>query len=48
MMGMVSIFTYVSEEPRARVMAADGYGAFRKPKFVRGCCEMQVFIIVLV
>ena len=32
--------------PRARGMAAyvrDGYGAFRQPKFERGCCEMLVF-----
>ena len=32
--------------PRARGMAAyvrDGYGAFRKPKFECGCCEMLVF-----
>ena len=31
--------------PRARGMAAyvrDGYGAFRKPKFECGCCEMMV------
>ena len=33
---------------RARVMAAyarDGFGAFRKPKFERGCCEMLFFRI---
>ena len=32
--------------PRGRGMAAyvrDGYGAFRKPKFECGCCEMLVF-----
>ena len=32
--------------PRARGMAAyvrNGYGAFRKPKFECGCCEMLVF-----
>ena len=34
--------------PRARGMAAyvrDGYGAFRQPKFERGCCEMLVFSV---
>ena len=32
--------------PRARGMAAyvrDGYGAFRKPIFECGCCEMLIF-----
>ena len=32
--------------PRARWMAAyvrDGYGAFRQPKFDRGCSEILVF-----
>ena len=32
--------------PSAQGMAAyirDGYGAFRQPKFVCGCCEMLVF-----
>ena len=32
--------------PRARGMAAyvrDGYGAFRRPKFECGCCEIRVF-----
>ena len=32
--------------PRARGMAAyvrEGYGAFRRPKFECGCCEVLVF-----
>ena len=37
--------------PRARWMAAyvrDGYGAFRQPKFERGCCKMLVFRVCCV
>ena len=36
--------------PRARGMAAyirDRYGAFRQPKFERGCCEMMVLRVVV-
>ena len=29
--------------PRAGGICRDGYGAFRKPKFECGCCEMLVF-----
>ena len=34
--------------PRARGMASnvrDGYGAFRRPKFECGCCEMLFFMV---
>ena len=39
------VFLCQGKMPRARGMAAyvrDGYGAFRRPKFECGCCEMLV------